>query len=239
MTDGQSGDLCFRVPLKSGGIAYLKSYFGVDPEYEINVSEWLKNKVPVATALAIGKSETSTHRFILWSALEGQAAHDLVGNVDTQTVVKITARAARKLHQIDIANCPLDQRLITKMAAAFENAKRGLVKIGDLDESRKGWTLERLKNELLSSVPGAEDLVFAHGDLYLPNLIAENDMTFGYVDLGRAGVADRHQDLALALRSLKTNLGSSHEDLFLEHYGLVKELDRKKMEFYQLLDEFF
>jgi aminoglycoside 3'-phosphotransferase II len=53
-------------------------------------------------------------------------------------------------------------------------------------------------------------------------------------------VADRYQDLALAARSLEYNLGRKWVDLLFEEYGIsLKEVDWVKIEFYQLLDEFF
>ncbi len=60
----------------------------------------------------------------------------------------------------------------------------------------------------------------------------------GFIDLGRVGIADRYQDLELAVRSLPLNFGPSWEPLLWEAYGL-KEVDVAKIEFYQLLDEFF
>lgn len=59
------------------------------------------------------------------------------------------------------------------------------------------------------------------------------------LDLGRFGLADRYQDLAVFLRSAKRN--HHHIDapaLLREHYPLA-EVDERACEFYWLLDEFF
>jgi aminoglycoside phosphotransferase len=58
------------------------------------------------------------------------------------------------------------------------------------------------------------------------------------VDLARAGVADRYQDLALAARSLEYNVGPGYASLLWEVYGL-RDPDEAKIAYYQLLDEFF
>ncbi|CAM5256594.1 hypothetical protein SALBM135S_01591 [Streptomyces alboniger] len=56
------------------------------------------------------------------------------------------------------------------------------------------------------------------------------------------GRADRHADLALAARELEIDedpwFGPQYSERFLERYGL-RHVDKDKMVFYQLLDEFF
>ena len=71
----------------------------------------------------------------------------------------------------------------------------------------------------------------------------------GLIDVGRAGLADRHNDLALMTRSLGSpanpSYGSETAQRFLRRYaesgdvdGHV-EVDTARLDFYRLLDEFF
>jgi aminoglycoside phosphotransferase len=85
-----------------------------------------------------------------------------------------------------------------------------------------------------------EDIVFTHGDYCLPNILIDHTHTQinGFIDWGRAGIADRYQDLALATRSLIYNFGPGWESLLWKEYGL-ETVDYGKLEFYQLIDEFF
>ena len=92
--------------------------------------------------------------------------------------------------------------------------------------------------ELLSTRPSIEDLVFTHGDYCLPNVLLLGGELTGFVDWGRAGVADLYKDIALVLRSLEKNTGEDLADMFFEAYGLSSR-DADRVEYYKLLDEFW
>ena len=66
----------------------------------------------------------------------------------------------------------------------------------------------------------------------------ENERVSGFIDWGRAGVADKYQDLALAIRSISSNFGKEYVHFFLVGYGIA-DLDESKVDYYQLMDEFF
>ncbi|HYW30489.1 MAG TPA: phosphotransferase, partial [Gemmatimonas sp.] len=60
----------------------------------------------------------------------------------------------------------------------------------------------------------------------------------GLIDCGRAGIGDRHQDVALAIRSLTYNWGPEAVAPFLASYGWPS-IDPRTTEFFTVLDEFF
>ncbi len=68
---------------------------------------------------------------------------------------------------------------------------------------------------------------FIHGDFCLPNVML-NDWKFSsFIDVGLAGVGDRHIDIYWVLWSLNYNLGTDkYTDYFLELYGKEK-VDRE------------
>ncbi len=65
----------------------------------------------------------------------------------------------------------------------------------------------------------------------------DRDEISGFVDWGRAGVADRYKNIALVARSLERNTGEDLTLTFFEAYGLSSP-DADKIEYYKLLDEF-
>jgi len=104
--------------------------------------------------------------------------------------------------------------------------------------SRAGWSADQLLAEVRAAVPDMEDLAFTHGDFCLPNVLVQGGEVTGMVDWGRAGVADRYQDIALLLRSFDANAGGELDAVLCREYGLAR-LDWRGIEFYRLLDEFF
>jgi len=142
------------------------------------------------------------------------------------------------IHEISVENCPFDRSLDIEMEIVDFNVKHSLVDEGDFDEKRRGLSAETLYEELVLRKPEKEDLVFTHGDYCLPNIIILGTDIAGFVDLHRAGIADRYKDLALAIRSIRRNLGTDLESVFLNEYGINKP-DVQKTDYYILLDEYF
>ena len=69
-----------------------------------------------------------------------------------------------------------------------------------------------------------------HGDACLPNFILKDAATFScFIDLGLAGLSDRHLDLYWAIWSLTYNLSDpQYAELFLDYYGR-KDVDTDKL----------
>jgi aminoglycoside 3'-phosphotransferase-2 len=194
---------------------------------------WLAGHAPVPKVIAFERGGTET--YLLTSALEGAAAHEAASPGDC---VEAVAAGLRRLHQLDIVACPFDARLAVTIERARANALAGLVDESDFDTSRAGRSPLDLLADVEATRPADEDLVVTHGDYCLPNVILSADgEVAGFVDLGRAGVADRYRDLALAARSIAYNFGDAYVAAFFAAYGI--DPDPQRVAFYQLLDEFF
>ena len=152
--------------------------------------------------------------------------------------VELLATALLDLHRLPIASCPFDHRLEMRIAAAKARMQVGIIDETDFDETRLGKSAEALFADLESGRPDREDLVVTQGDASLPKFIASEDGFSGYIDCSRLGVADRYQDIALVCRSIAHNFGKALVQPFLDRYGLTAP-DPARLDYYQLLDEFF
>jgi aminoglycoside 3'-phosphotransferase II len=181
-------------------------------------------------------SSSDVHDWLVMDCLPGTNA--AVANDSPAIVVRQVAEALAGLHALNPNTCPFDETLVAKFARAEANIQMGLVDEGDFDDEHRGKTANALFHELRLLRPDSEDIVVAHGDATLPNMMIEAGRFSGFVDCGKAGRCDRYQDISLACRSIKINLGAVWIAPFLQAYGL-NSIDEQRSRFYRMLDEFF
>lgn len=242
ISSGESGDQVFRIVRPGGSACYLKVADSPWRQEELLAEKehlnWLQGYLPVPEVLAFGTD--SRRAFLLLSEIPGLESCNETFAGDIPTVVRLLAEGLRLIHRVKIDDCPFDSGLAHTIAQAKRRVEARLVDESDFDEQRKGMQAQKLLERLVKSRPEVEDVVFTHGDYCLPNILIEPSPAriAGFIDWGRAGIADHYQDLALAARSLTFNFGPGWEPLLWEAYGL-QTVDSEKIEFYQLLDEFF
>ena len=197
--------------------------------------EWLRGRLPVPEVFAY---ETDCrNEYLVLSALPGRDAASLGGGSPDDSLVRLLAVGLRSIHALRIEECPFDMSLDRMLQEADRNVADGIVDEADFDDERGRSAAELFEELMLRSRP-EEDLVFTHGDYCLPNVIIDGEEVSGFVDWGRAGVADRYKDIALVVRSLEYNTGRDLRAMFFEAYGLPSP-DADKIEYYKLLDDFF
>lgn len=217
-----------------------------DREYE--ALKWLSGRLSVPEIIAFEKSDG--YNYLLMSRIKGKTMIDDIINCNPYRLVEAMADGIKQLWAIDINNCPLDSRLPSQLLEAKYRIDNDLVDTEDFEEDTLGdngfKSVDDLYRFLINYQPN-EDLVFTHGDYCLPNLFVKDNKTIGFIDLGKAGIADRWQDLALCIRSMKYNFCSirgldENEFAELRNYLLRLlniKLDEEKLRYYILLDELF
>jgi aminoglycoside 3'-phosphotransferase II len=199
--------------------------------------EWLGRQGLPCPKIVAFESEPERSLLIM-SRLPGADLASSVGELPPQRIVEILANALKRMHAIDPAACPFDHRLDIRIEDARARVEAGEVDEEDFDDERMGRTAESLLEDLYRLKPASEELVVTHGDACLPNFTAGKGAFTGFIDCGRLGLADRHQDLALACWSIRHNLGEEWVRPFLAAYGGVP-VEEGKLRYYRLLDEFF
>ncbi|MGH8793229.1 MAG: APH(3') family aminoglycoside O-phosphotransferase [Stackebrandtia sp.] len=219
---------------------------GASPLAEAERLAWLRGQnVPCPQVVDAGVIEE--WEYLVTREAPGRAACEEWPAHRRMDVVDALADFARDLHALPVDACPFDRTLKTTAPAAQEIAALGEVDMNSLDPRRRGWSSTRLILEMLTAARqvGREEPAVCHGDYCLPNVLLDPDTlrVTAVVDTGRAGVADRYQDLALATRSLadaglNVQFGPEHAARFLYRYG-ESPVDVERIDFYRLLDEFF
>jgi aminoglycoside 3'-phosphotransferase-2 len=239
MDHSESGDLVFHID----GAPPLFAKIG-DPARRISVAEmareaaalrWLEGRA--AAARLVWAGEAAGRPAMLTEALDGVALHALAPD-QAEAGAIAALQALAKLHAIPIASCPFDECLAVKLAEAQRRVGLGEIEVDRLDPANAGTAPAAILADLVAKRPAWEDLVVTHGDASWPNFILRPDGEVAIIDLDRFGVADRHQDLALFVRSGRRNFpGLDVEALMARHYRVAA--DPQKLAYYRQLDELY
>jgi kanamycin kinase/aminoglycoside 3'-phosphotransferase-3 len=217
-------------------------------EHENMLLNWLDDKLPVPKIIeAITQDGYS---FMLMSKLPGEMACSENNILNIGDTVVALATGLKLLWQIDIASCPFSNKITNKLTQADYNIRNDLIDMDDFNPET--FTTEGFKDvpdlyRYLDQNRPIEDLVFSHGDFCLPNIFVSDRKITGFLDWGNGGVADRWQDIALCVRSLRSNYMEhsgygddeyeKHKTLLFQELGI--EPDAEKIRYYILLDELF
>ncbi len=209
--------------------------------------KWLENRVPVPKIICNYK-ENGLH-YLLMTKAEGIMSCDESYLLNPNMLITALSEAMNLLWDVDISDCPVKNNLSVVLKQAEYRVSRGIVDVYDAEPATFGKggfkDPEDLLNWLYDNKP-EEDFVLSHGDLCLPNIFIKNGKFSGFIDLGRTGIADRYQDIALCYRSLGHNFsgvysGKSYEGfdekMFFNALGIEPDFD--KIRYYILLDELF
>ena len=204
-------------------------------EYEM--LDWLKDNVSVPDV--IYHSKNSDYEFLLLTEIPGKVSYEVFSKSDIETNLKILAKGLQIFHDLPLGGCPNEVDIDKMIQYAKERLERDLINNENFDVRWKHKTPYELFEDVKRLMPKKIDRVVTHGDYCLPNVIINNNELSGFVDLGSAGINDRHYDLAAISWSISYNFGDKWLPYFFEQYGInYDEIDRERMLFYQMLNEF-
>jgi kanamycin kinase/aminoglycoside 3'-phosphotransferase-3 len=224
---------------------YLKIAFVDDDirrEHELLL--WLNGKLPVPEVIYWREHEGFA--YLLMTEILGRMTCNSPEDTVAQPIentVKLLANGLLMLQAVSTTGCPFDSALDKKLARALINIQNNTVDTEDWEDNNNFDTPMDLYQWLTANKP-PEETFFTHGDYCLPNIFINGAEVAGFIDVGRGGVADRWQDIALCVRSLGYNLrdtAGAEKDkyigLLFSHLGIKP--DWEKINYYILLDELF
>jgi len=217
-------------------------------ESERKLLEWLYGKLPIPRVIAAETKDACS--YLLMSRLPGEMACSASNLEKMEQTVKALAKGIRTLWQIDTARCPCSNGIAERLVQAQSNIENGQVETDDFEIetfTTEGFSdVSDLYGYLEQNRP-QEDLVFSHGDYCLPNVFVSGCEVTGFLDWGNGGIADRWQDIALCVRSLRHNCMEyagydeaayqKYRTLFFSELGIAP--DEEKIRYFILLDELF
>lgn len=206
---------------------------------EHSMMKWMKDMVPVPDIIC--SEQEDGLNYLLMSKLEGDMGRSQKYFLNPQELAKVAAEGLRLLWSVNIQECPYDIRLEHKLEIAEKSVEEGSCDMEDAEEatySENGFKSPKdLLNWLKGNRPSYEDAVFSHGDYCMSNLIIKDNQISGFIDLGKCGIADRYQDIALCYRDLMHHAPGFTPDML---FGALEiEPYWEKIKYYILLDELF
>ncbi len=220
---------------------------GEESDNEHQMMEWLADKLPVPKILC-SKKENSIN-YLLMSKISGEMSCSTEQLENPRRLVKLLAEGLRMLWSVDALNCPYNNSIDNKLKSAEIRVYNNLCSMEDSEPETYGANGVESPAKLLQWLKDnkpIEELVFSHGDYCLPNIFIKENKINGFIDLGRCGVADKYQDIALCYRSLQHNYGGSYGGKVYEDFNAITLFDElkivpdwDKIKYYILLDELF
>lgn len=238
---GEAGADVFRLTLADATKALLKHGCGGvadDLVDEFARLRWLAGRMPCPKVLAFTSEADSA--WLLTTALPGRSGDAWLEADPARLPMVIDAFAAclRTLHGLPTDDCPFEAGTELRLAAARRAVVAGSIDLDDLDDDHAGWDAQRLLAELCRLRPPAAKRVVTHGDFSLGNVLIDDDgAVTGMIDVGRLGLADPYQDVAIFWQNL-AEWGEAAQARFLAGIG-VTDVDRQRLDFHRCLDEFF
>jgi len=241
-TVGESGCTVWRLHRPDEPDLYLKrgrGGFAGDAADEAARMRWLEDRVAAPRVMACVEEDGAV--WLLSTAMPGRTAWQAMedaGRAERMAIAEAAATFLRRLHDLPAGECPFDSGHGLRLGQARARLAAGLIDEEDFDEERLGWSADRVVAEMEALLPlPVEAAVVTHGDYSLDNMMVGDGAVTGVIDLGRLGVADRYQDLAILWNGLR-EFGEDVAAAGLRAYG-AWPADERRMRFHLLLDECF
>jgi len=240
VTAGESGGTVLRLTAPGRPTWYLKAgrdEVAQDISEEMHRLTWLASRI--AAPRLVHFVRDADQAVLVTTPLPGMSAAAWLEHHPARATEALRAIASflHGLHALPVVQCPFDASHTVRLAAARERLERGEVDEDDFDDARLGQTAEQVWQDMMAMLPLPFERVVTHGDFSLDNIFIDDGQVSGCLDVGRLGVADPYQDVAILWNNL-AEYGEALQAIWLEAYGAAPP-DMERLRFHCCLDEFF
>lgn len=206
--------VCF---IDRGGGLFLKSAPTGSLKKEAELTGYFHQKGLAAEVLAY---ESAERDWLLTRRVAGEDCTTRMYLDDPKRLCDTTAHLLRQLHELPFGDCPVSDLTADYLAAAGRNYRAGTYDTSAFPDSFGYASAEEAWQVVQRDARFLKNDTLLHGDYCLPNIMLDNWRFTGFIDLGGAGVGDRHVDLFWGTWTLFFNL-KTHQyfDRFLDAYG--------------------
>ena len=210
---------------RDGGY-YLKRGASGSLEREALMTEYFYKKGLGAEVLGYRKGESD---LLLTRAVVGEDCTTAKYLADPKRLASIMGERLRALHEINAGDCPITDLTSEYIAIAEKNYKADSYSKEHFPDSFGYRSGEEAYKVLTEGKGLMKAEVLVHGDYCLPNIMLDDWRFSGFIDLGNAGLGDRHLDLFWGRWSLGFNLGTDeYGERFFDAYGRDK-IDKESL----------
>ncbi len=158
--------------------------------------------------------------WLLTRAVPGEDCTDKTYLSDPKRLCDTLSSLLRQLHDTGGSDCPVTDRCGIYLAESGQGHALGLYE-EDLFPPDWGFASgEEAWVEIQRHGTCLQSNVLLHGDYCLPNILLKEWDFSGFIDLGKAGMGDRHFDVFWGLWTLNFNLKTNaYYNRFLDGYG--------------------
>ena len=211
---------------------------------EFEIMKKLNDKLPIPKAVEY--VEQNGLSFTLMSRITGEMLAEGKYTNNPDKLTSLLCEGFKLLWSVDTKEFYIDSasNIYERLKTARFNVENNLVDVNNVMPEtfgNKGFSSPKALLEWLDNNIPKQDLVFTHGDFCFENIFVKNSHINGFIDLGKAGIADKWQDLAICIRELDDIPNSNYKeylsDMLLKKLGIKR--DNAKLKYYMLLDELF